>query len=127
MFKMIAAVIAAAACAGVIAFLPGFTPGLAAGATQSAAPSTLSSPTINENAVEVVPTSDMRTATDSRQPTEQNLRHGSRNPKVVCVQSWPYYEQSCLRDGRAAPGNPRVVRVIVADRSAASRAALARR
>jgi hypothetical protein len=39
--------------------------------------------------------------------------------KTACRQSWPNYEQSCLRDDRQADGNLRVVRVIAIDRSAA--------
>jgi hypothetical protein len=33
-----------------------------------------------------------------------------------CVQSWPYYERSCLRDGRAQDGNARAVRLIAPGR-----------
>lgn len=31
---------------------------------------------------------------------------------VSCVQSWPYYEHSCLHDGRQHDGNARTVRLI---------------
>jgi len=37
-----------------------------------------------------------------------------------CLQSWPYYERSCLRDGRQHDGNARTVRLI-ATGGAASR------
>jgi hypothetical protein len=32
--------------------------------------------------------------------------------KPVCMQSWPYYEQSCLSDARQPNGNARSVRVV---------------
>src|SRR5579872_624787 len=34
-----------------------------------------------------------------------------------CAQAWPYYEASCLRDGRRPNGAARAVRVIPADQS----------
>jgi hypothetical protein len=39
---------------------------------------------------------------------------------VSCVQSWPYYERSCLRDSRQRDSSARTVRLI-ATGSAASR------
>jgi hypothetical protein len=35
-----------------------------------------------------------------------------------CVQSWPYYERSCLHDSRAQDGNGRSVRLIATGRPA---------
>jgi len=39
----------------------------------------------------------------------------------ACVQAWPYYEPSCLRDARTPGSNARVVRVIAAGEPAADR------
>jgi hypothetical protein len=39
-----------------------------------------------------------------------------------CLQSWPYYERSCLRDGRQQDGNGRTVRLITPGRPAARHA-----
>jgi hypothetical protein len=33
-----------------------------------------------------------------------------------CLQSWPYYERSCLRDSRQQDGNGRAVRLIATGR-----------
>jgi hypothetical protein len=116
MIKMITAVVAAAACAGVIiTFAPRSTPAVAAGATQSAAHRALSSAMIEAADVDVIPTSNILAAT----ARGQNLRNDSRNPKTVCEQSWPYYGQSCLRDVGMAAGKPRIVHVVVSNRSAA--------
>jgi len=41
----------------------------------------------------------------------------NRTGDRACLQSWPYYEQSCLRDARRSDGKARVVRVISIDRS----------
>jgi hypothetical protein len=110
MIKKITAIIAAAACAGVIVTLvPGFAPEVAAGATQAIEPSAPRSVTVSRPAEEAVPSAE-----DIRNAVEQNIRNGSRTPKIVCAQSWPYYEHSCLRDSRKAEGNTRTVRVIAA-------------
>jgi hypothetical protein len=39
-----------------------------------------------------------------------------------CLQSWPYYERSCLRDGRQQDGNTRAVRLIATGSPASRRA-----
>jgi hypothetical protein len=115
MIKKIAAIIAAAACAGVIVTLvPGFAPEVAAGTSQAVDQSAPSSVTVIRPAEEAVPSAE-----DIRNAVEQNIRNGSRDRKIVCAQSWPYYDHSCLRDSRKADGNARTVRVIAADRSAA--------
>ncbi len=44
-----------------------------------------------------------------------------------CTQAWPYYEPSCLRNGRRPDGNTRIVRLIDDDRSVADRALRATR
>jgi len=40
---------------------------------------------------------------------------------AACVQAWPYYEPSCLRDARRPGSSVRVVRVITAGKPAADR------
>ncbi len=35
--------------------------------------------------------------------------------KARCVQTWPHYEEACLRDSRDPSARPRVVRVIAID------------
>ena len=49
----------------------------------------------------------------------------SRN--VGCSQPWPYYERSCLRDGRQHDGNAHGVRVIAVNNRDADSAPRARR
>jgi hypothetical protein len=39
-----------------------------------------------------------------------------------CLQGWPYYEHSCLRDGRQLDGNARTVRLIATGGSASHHA-----
>lgn len=115
MIRKITAVIAAAACAGVlVTFVPGLAPEVAAGASppvdqSKAAP-------INKPAEAAA-----ANAADVRNAMEQDVRDGSRNPANACVESWPYYERSCLRGGHHTDGAPRVVRVIAMDRSAVKR------
>jgi hypothetical protein len=121
MSRMIAAVITAIACAGlIVTFVPGFAPEVAAGATpiveRSVVHGTPSSATIGTVAVQIVPTASHTSMTGIRRTVEENLRNGSGSSMVVCQQSWPYYEQSCLRDGGAGDGKPRVVRVVATDR-----------
>jgi len=41
-------------------------------------------------------------------------------PQRDCVRAWPYYERSCLRDGRQPNGQARVVRLIPIDASSVS-------
>src|SRR5271155_1463748 len=121
MSKMIAAVITAIACAGLfVTFVPGFAPEVAVGATPSVERSVVHSAPrsamVSTAVVQVVPTvSDIHTVADIRRAVEENLRNRSGNSKVVCEQSWPYYEQSCLRDGGAVDGKSRVVRVVATD------------
>ena len=47
--------------------------------------------------------------------------------KPLCTQGWPYYEQSCLRDGRRPDGKARVVRVVTPNHSNAGRTPQTRR
>ena len=128
MIKKLAAIVASAVCAGLIfAFVLGFAPEVAAGTKQSIDQGVPSSVTVNAAAVEFVPTAaDIRSAVDIRKAVERNLHNGSRNPKIACEKSWPYYEPSCLRAPHHADGT-HVVRVISADRSATGRALQAQR
>jgi hypothetical protein len=111
MIKKIAAIIAAAACAGVmVTVVP--APEVAAGTAQS-----VDEPGI----ISVIKPAEtaMPTAEEIRRAVEQNIRNGSHEPKIVCAQSWPYYESSCLRDSRQANGAIHAVRMIASDRPAA--------
>ena len=115
MIKRITAVIAAAACAGVIVtFVPGLAPEVAAGASP---PVDQSKPAPFNTPVEVAAAN----AAGVRNTMAQNIRDGSRDRANACVESWPYYERSCLRGGHHTDGDPSVVRVIAMDRSAAKR------
>jgi hypothetical protein len=118
MFKKITAIAAAAYCAGlIVAFIPGLGADVAAGASQPL-----------DADVATVAAAELTTpgAADIRKAVDQNLRSGSRNPKIICERSWPLYEQSCLRDGRPSANAARVVRVIATDRAAAAAAEAAR-
>jgi hypothetical protein len=117
MIKKIAAIIAAAGCAGaIVTFVPGFALEVAAGATQPTE-QTLSAVEMHAS----MPARPARpSAEDIRKAVEQNILNGSRSRKIVCNQSWPYYEHSCLRNVQRADA-PRAVRVVGADRSTAVR------
>ena len=53
--------------------------------------------------------------------TDASAQIAANEPETGgCLQSWPYYERSCLRDGRQHDGNARTVRLI-ATGGAASR------
>ncbi len=117
MIEKITAIITAAACAGIIVtVVPGFAPEVVAGTSQTVDRSVTILAPVNKQPEAAAPA-----AADVRKAVEQNVGNGSRDRKNACAQSWPYYEPSCLRDGRQADGNARVVRVIAIDRSAASR------
>jgi hypothetical protein len=76
MLKGLSAILAAAVCAGIIVgFVP--QPEPAAAATPRPAPREQSNVAINSAPVVAAAS--------------------------ACTQTWPYYEQSCLRDGRQAP------------------------
>ncbi len=91
MIKLILAIASAAACAGVIVLAPELGPKSAMAATQSGESGSL--------------TQGFVAAKEKRQSDRG------------CVQHWPYYEQSCLRDARRSDGVERVVRVIAIDRA----------
>jgi hypothetical protein len=86
MFKSILAIAAGAACAGIVAVAPPLVNAMAA--TQSV---------------------------ESGAPT-QGAVVAEQHPDGSCLQHWPYYERSCLRDARLPSGSERVVRVIAVDR-----------
>ena len=56
-------------------------------------------------------------ATDTAAQTVANAEPESAG----CLQSWPYYERSCLRDSRQQDGNGRAVRLIATGGSSAPR------
>jgi hypothetical protein len=124
MIKKVSAIIAAAACAGVmVAFVPGFAPETAKGATQAAETSAPAiDPVITAAAEKTAPS-----AAEIEKAVAQNLRNGSHNPKIICAQSWPNYDQSCLQSGQSPAKPARVVRVIATDRAHAARIGQPRR
>jgi hypothetical protein len=127
MVKMIAVVVTASTCAGVIVTtVPVITPEVAVSTTQRVEQSTLSTTNVDVATVRVVPTtSNLRSVDEINRPVEQDLAGGDWDQQIVCQQSWPYYERSCLHDGRTAAGGLPVVRIIVTNRSAAGKTTLA--
>jgi hypothetical protein len=90
MNKPILAVAVAAACAGIVVLAPELSPKSAMAAA---------------HADESGATQGVVVAKEKRQSDGG------------CLQHWPYYEQSCLRDARLPNRVERVVRVIVIDRT----------
>src|SRR5215469_10477461 len=88
--KILLAITAAAACAGIVVLVPELGPKSAMAATQSGQSGSL--------------TQGFVAAKEKRQSD------------AGCVQHWPYYEQSCLRDARRDRVE-RVVRVIAIGRT----------
>ncbi len=98
MIKKILAIVAAAACAGaIIEFIPEAAPAVAAGVSAAAQ-------------------SHGTSVSDRAKPAVLDAAGIAERRKAVCAQAWPYYEPTCLRDGRRTDGKMRVVRVIAADR-----------
>jgi len=91
MIKLFLAIAVAAACAGIVALAPELGPKSAMAATQSGESGALKQ--------------------------EFGVAKEKRQSNGGCVQHWPYYEQSCLRDARLPNGFERVVRVIAIDRA----------
>jgi len=91
MFKLILAIAAAAACAGVVVLAPEFGSKSAMAATR-----------LDESGA----------STQGFVVTKEYQQSDGG-----CVQHWPYYEQSCLRDAGLPNGVERVVRVIAIDRT----------
>jgi hypothetical protein len=108
MIKKITAIIAAAACAGfVVASVAGFAPEVAASApkdNRAEAAKLVIAGAFAELAAPI--------AAANRTGVEQRPPGGSRNRKIACVESWPYYEPSCLQDDRPPDGRGRIVRMI---------------
>jgi hypothetical protein len=115
MIRKITAIIASLACAAVIVSLvPEFSSEVAAHASQPVDQSA----SIAAAAYMHAQVSE-RTTAGIRSATEQDIRSVYPGGKTACTQSWPNYEQACLRDDRQVDGNLRVVRVIAIDHSAA--------
>jgi hypothetical protein len=86
MIKPILAIASAAACAGVIVLAPELGPKSAVAATQPGESGALTQEVI---------------------VAKEKLKSDGG-----CLQHWPYYEQSCLRDAGLPNGVERVVRII---------------
>ena len=96
MIKQIAAIAVAAGCA---AFIVSVMPEVAVGSSQ------------NAGALVAGIGSTDRVADAGAPPRiESRTQH-----KVTCTQGWPYYEKSCLHDGRRSDGKSHVVRMIAID------------
>ena len=91
MIKLFLAIAVAAACAGIVALAPELGPKSAMAATQSGESGALKQ--------------------------EFGVAKEKRQSDGGCVQHWPYYEQSCLRDALRPDGVERVVRVIAIGRT----------
>lgn len=119
MLQPTAAILAAAASAGlIVAFVPGGKPNT--GTVQAAIDQNLSDP----SRADTLAVESISSATTLRAASAQDLQNSSVDHITACVQSWPYYEPSCLRSSN--PSTPRTIRV-VGDRSAAAHAERARR
>ncbi len=103
MIKSILAVIAAAVCAGaIVEFIAEPPPAVAAGTAPAAQ-------------------SRGTSIADSEKPAVVAVVRIAESQKAICAQGWPYYEPTCLRDGRQSDGKARAVRLITADGSVAGR------
>ena len=91
MIKLFLAIAVAAACAGIVALAPELGPKSAMAATQSGESAALTRGFV--------------------------LAKEKQQSGGGCLQHWPYYEQSCLRDARRPDGVERVVRVIAIGRT----------
>ncbi len=101
MIKKILAIISAAACAGaIIEFIPEAAPAVAAGVSTASHGTSVS---------------------DRAKPAVLDATRIPERRKAICAQAWPYYEPTCLRDGRQSDGKARAVRLITADGSVAGR------
>ena len=91
MIKLMMAIAAAAACAGIVVLAPELGPNSAMAAAQSG-----ESGAVTQGFV---------------------VAKAKRQSDGGCLQHWPYYEQTCLRDARLPDGVERVVRIIAIDRT----------
>ena len=89
--KILLAIAAAAACAGIVVLAPELAPKSAMAATQSNASGAVTPGFV--------------------------VAKAKRQSNGTCLEHWPYYEQSCLRDARLPNGVERVVRVIAIGRA----------
>jgi len=64
----------------------------------------------------------LETAAVSATDTDAQTISKAEPESAGCLQSWPYYERSCLRDSRQQDGNGRTVRLIATGRPAARHA-----
>ena len=118
MLKSILAVIAAAViAAAIVGLIP--PPEPAAAATEASAPTAVAAPTLASAPIVAAATAAAAALPSAAAQVETEQRG--------CTRAWPYYEQSCLRNGRQTTGKTHVVRVIADDRSVANRALRARR
>jgi hypothetical protein len=109
MFKNILAVVAAAACAAmIVGFIPPPAPAVAAETPQA----------VPRHANSTSDSSSLAIAVAVSVPEIS---------KSVCARAWPYYESSCLHDGRQSDGKARDVRIITADRAVVGRSSQTRR
>jgi hypothetical protein len=108
MIKNILAIAAAAVCAGaIVGFIPEPAPAVAAGTPQAVQAQVTDNSGSNRPAVAAAHVPEI---------------HGAG-----CTQGWPYYETSCLRDGRRPDGKARVVRVVTGNHAIAARTPQTRR
>ena len=104
MIRKVASILAAAAGASLlVAILPDFTSGVSARTAQP------------ERSTSAIASDTSVNAQDA----------GSRDRKSGCVQTWPYYEQACLRGSRT--GDAQTVRIIAVNRPGLSQAGQTRR
>jgi hypothetical protein len=105
--KMAAIVIAVCACF-IVGGLPSLAPEVAASAIEQ-----------NRHAVSELAKSEQAAMWSPTAPAVQMVLDAGRyNRKIVCAESWPYYESSCLRDERQRGGNVRNIRIIHTERAA---------
>ena len=111
MLRPTAAVLAAAASAClIVVFAPGTKPDT--GRVQTAIDQNFSAASTGDSSrIE-----SLSTGTMLRASVEADLQNSNVESESGCVQTWPYYESSCLRASNSS--NPRTIRVVIGDRSA---------
>jgi hypothetical protein len=60
------------------------------------------------------------TQANAQRKPDPSIKPIDKTAKARCVQTWPHYEEACLRDSRDPGAKPRVVRVIAIDSAAAA-------
>jgi hypothetical protein len=96
MIKRIAAIIAAAGCAALIVSV---VPEVAVGNSQN-----VGTPAASVRSIDRVAEAGIPVRIDTRSQR-----------KITCAQGWPYYEKSCLQEGRQLDGKAQMVRMIAID------------